>query len=456
MKSFVDDLLNFEMDYGLFELIVGEFKYWHFIRYDIFHQLLEEKFAIGKPHSDWENNSINKYQYLLNLFEKMSKHHPYLNIENREIIFVRNLSKGKKCDSGYYDPIMDIIIDNIPFSYYIFEWQFEGKHFTSKFENSTRYFDYLTLMKPMLRLIYSDHWQYQSHVDFLHDKINECFNIDIPQKQISDLILNSLIEKNVLGVFYKRILEQIRPKILIEPFHYTPFILSINSLCKTLGIKTIELQHGAMGRYHIPFNFKKKVVLEGFPDYIFLFGRFWHDITRFPVAEERLIVTGFPHFEKAANCPKRILNPIVGKKMILFLSQGTIGKQMSSFASQLSKILDKNKYYIVYKLHPGEYQRWKDDYPWLVDNDISVVDNNYFDIYHYFSISFVQIGVYSTAILEGMGFGAHTILLNMYGVEYFEDLISEEKVELVNHPTEVIPLLEKFNLMLIACIYPGQ
>src|SRR5699024_6383953 len=90
----------------------------------------------------------------------------------------------------------------------------------------------------------------------------------------------------------------------------------------------------------------------------------------------------------------------------------------------------------IYKLHPGEYERWKTTYPYLLRakelGNFSVIDNNNINLYSYFSKSKYQVGVNSTAIFEGLTFGCKTILYNIIGVEYMKDLISKEIVAVVN------------------------
>ena len=51
-------------------------------------------------------------------------------------------------------------------------------------------------------------------------------------------------------------------------------------------------------------------------------------------------------------------------EQIIIVSQGTVGNELSKLALNLSNAQNFD-YKIVYKLHPGEYGRWKVEYPWL-------------------------------------------------------------------------------------------
>ena len=88
----------------------------------------------------------------------------------------------------------------------------------------------------------------------------------------------------------------------------------------------------------------------------------------------------------------------------------------------MSKIMDTDKYEIVYKLHPKEYDSWKHDYPWLIDSNIEVIDSNLNDVYYYMAKANLQIGCNSTVLFEGLGFNLDTVILKISGYEYMEVL----------------------------------
>jgi len=64
----------------------------------------------------------------------------------------------------------------------------------------------------------------------------------------------------------------------------------------------------------------------------------------------------------------------------------------------------------------------------LAKDNVELVDD---DLYKLLSSSEYQVGVYSTAIYEGLLFGLKTILCNTMFVEYMEELIMLDKVFLV-------------------------
>ena len=66
-------------------------------------------------------------------------------------------------------------------------------------------------------------------------------------------------------------------------------------------------------------------------------------------------------------------------------------------------------------------------------NEIEVISDPSVGIYRLFSESTTQIGVYSTAIFEGLAFGLKTYILDAPGKEYMQDLYQKGYAQLVNN-----------------------
>ena len=86
-----------------------------------------------------------------------------------------------------------------------------------------------------------------------------------------------------------------------------------------------------------------------------------------------------------------------------------------------------SNFQILYKLHPSEYNMYKEysSYSMLssYENITFLEDCN---LYQLMSVSKIQIGVFSTAIYEGLGFSCKTYLFDLNGIEYMQDLIDSE------------------------------
>ena len=179
-----------------------------------------------------------------------------------------------------------------------------------------------------------------------------------------------------------------------------------------------------------------------------MYGNFWKENTRLPIKKERIIVTGFPYFEKKINSIKVSHNKKSERKKILFISQLVVGSKISKFAKDFSELVDLKKYEIIYKLHPSEYNIWKEEYPWLLSDNIQVIDNNSRDIYSFLKDAYCQVGCFSTAIFEGLGLGVKAYVVDAYGVEYLEDLYENKEgfVSLVKRPSDILKDLENVRM----------
>jgi hypothetical protein len=93
-----------------------------------------------------------------------------------------------------------------------------------------------------------------------------------------------------------------------------------------------------------------------------------------------MIPVGYPYFEKRLNA----YNDVERIRQLLFISQGSIGEELSRFALKIHDD-DRIDYEIVYKLHPGEYDRWKDEYPWLAESNVQVIDGPEPPLYRLFA-----------------------------------------------------------------------
>ena len=137
------------------------------------------------------------------------------------------------------------------------------------------------------------------------------------------------------------------------------------------------------------------------------------------------------------------------EKQILFISQGVIGKYLSELAYETaSNINDSQNFKLIYKLHPGEYGTWKENYDYLtkaVDkfDNITVIVKNQLPLYELFAKSYYQIGAFSTAIYEGLAFNCKTFIINVPGVEYLDDLIDKNIVKKVKNSKELIDYLKE-------------
>lgn len=245
--------------------------------------------------------------------------------------------------------------------------------------------------------------------------ISNQFNVEI---NLLEIFLSQTKRFRANYELYTCIFEKIKPKRIYLVVSYGQGAMI--KAAKDLGIETIELQHGVFSKYHLGYSFpNRKTLLDYFPDRFYVWSEYWRNRIKLPLTLDNVIIYRFAHLQRALNKYSGVLRDPL---QILILSQGSIGSRMADYIYANLQYLKNFK--LVYKLHPGEYDRWH-TYPALKKlvecGNVSLRKDA--DLYQLMSESHYQIGVNSTAIFEGIDFGCRTILINLPGIEYMSDLL---------------------------------
>ena len=417
------------------------FFYWQYLRFFIF----EEIFSKVNHEEKQENSISEKSKVWLPFFKNLIKKNPLVKREKAEILVLNSPKKIKEKDV-YKDIYFDYILDNIDFTYLCLEEiNFSYPHIKEKKDDFIIYNDFIELCVRIESKIYLFKNKCNLYIEKIQNLLNELekiYNVELNKDEILKFSVKSMAKYKKRKKWYKKLLKSIDPKIIIEECYYGPIRMEINEIAKELGINVIELQHGVMGKYHIAYNFLEKRRIHTFPDYIFLFSEVWKKYTRFPIENSKIIVTGFPHLQKKV-INKRNNKKIGDKYTILVISQPDIGKNLANFIIEFYKNT-KNKVFfecnIIYKFHPVEANNWKREYPQLVKykNEFKIIVDNTVDIHNLFAMSDCQVGVYSTALFEGLAYQLDTYILDVEKNKYVEELIEENYAKLVKKPQELM------------------
>lgn len=442
-EDFNSIFIEFENKNNLFNSKISGVHFWHLIRFSIYDKIQSSIFSTGESHSNITNISVlKKIYYKIKQIRFMLFNNPLLYFKQKDIL-VLNHNRRIKDDDVYTCIYTDLLIENLSYSSVYFEEPYLEKHFRPVKNNNIVYTDYIDLVVAIKKRIgfFFISIEEKELIRYLFEKINTTFASNLNFKMFKKFILNSILEFKFKKKYYLKFLKRVKPKIIIEVVSYGMSRYIFNYLGKELTIPTIELQHGVIGKHHIAYNFNRKAILKTFPEYILLFGNFWKNNTGFPIDIENIIIAGWPYLEKKVNNSFKSIKNEKFSKNILFISQGSIGKELSKVAVELSRSINSS-YRIIYKLHPGEYSRWRIDYPWLNNTNITVIDDNKHDIHHYFKLSSYQIGVYSTALFEGISYGLETYILKFFGYKYTEELVSNNLAILVTNSNDLKKLIE--------------
>jgi hypothetical protein len=438
-KTITEKFYQFENDFNLFEKQIDGVYFWELVRWSIHRKILQEKKIYGQAHTKLNIDFKFYKNYLVNAINNFFSKNPFFS-SKADILFIGHPRRKLMEDGLWWDIYTDPVIEKIKNKKkcLLLESPILNEHLVPSKTSNIRYLDIVNFSAAILRKIKQKIFYRSSKnnsiIKEISVNIKEIFEVDL---DIENLVLQKISATKSLLPFYKILLKKIKPKIVVFLVSYGNEIFV--DACKRLNIPSVELQHGTSpGFYHLGYSFPVKFPKKTFPDYFLVFGDFWKYRITYPIPQEKIFSVGYPFFEIETNKYKSEPK----KDQIIFISQGTIGKSLSIFAADLSKEQDFNLD-IIYKLHPGEYARWKKDYPWLLDTGILVVDNDSVPLYKLLCQSKALIGVYSTVVYEGLGLGLRTFLLDLPGIEYMDELIENKAVTKISSVNELICMLEQ-------------
>ncbi len=208
------------------------------------------------------------------------------------------------------------------------------------------------------------------------------------------------------------------------------------SACKKLNIQVIELQHGIVSKYHMGYSYpmSTKGSIDYFPDLFFCWGSNWGNYNYLPLSEDAIVTYGHKYFDKEVSKIGFIQRKA---NQVIIISQPTVRSAIVDFI--LNNIKEFQDYYIVYKLHPEEFENWTSckQLKELGDKpNVTIVKNE--NLLKLLMQSKILIGVYSTSVYEGLALGCKVFILDLPGYEYMEDLISSGRISLIHSSQKIV------------------
>jgi len=219
---------------------------------------------------------------------------------------------------------------------------------------------------------------------------------------------------------YRGLLARLRPREVVVVVGY--WLAPLIRAARESGIPVTEVQHGVMTPYHLGYSFPEGTGRPAyFADRFLAWGPYWTESLPFPLPPERVEVIGFDHFRAQA---ARYRDLTRDPDRVVVISQGALGPRLADLMWHNREAFRGRE--VRYKLHPGEYDRWR-GYEGLkrlaaLDNVTVETDT---DLYALLAGAGTQVGVFSTALFEGFALGCRTVLCDLPGVEYMTPLVEK-------------------------------
>lgn len=430
VKEVCERIWRLEEAHGLLDWTLSGVKVWQLVRMPLYYMIMTKTGIFTTPHANklglWD--TLRASGALLNVVIK----NPLWGSYTKETLVFEHARKVL-VDGEYTDIYTQALRAKLSEDEVdVIEPIHDGRHVTKAAPNRS-YLDVLTigsfLYSSVTRVGFSR--EEREAIRRIEQDLNAAFNTFI---RLGPLFARYIKHFRFSYAFYRTLIEKRRPRRIYLIVSYSFYMGPLIAAAKDLGVETVEIQHGTLSPYHLGYHFPGHRPssdgaapvreLDYFPSMFLAFGDYWRSAADFPLPPERIRVYGFPHFiaqQKRVDLSRR------RSRQILFISQGVIGRRLSDLVLECARQLPD--FPIVFKLHPGEYARWRQDYPSLVEAaalaNVKVVDDSKRSLHAYFAESEFVVGVFSTAIFEGLALGCKTIVVDLPGVEYMRKLIDE-------------------------------
>ncbi|OZG70498.1 hypothetical protein BTA51_25530 [Hahella sp. CCB-MM4] len=424
LHQFCKAFWELESRHNLLDLKVGDVYIWQAVRMNAYYLIAQKKNVLEQPHSTPLKTSFN--HKLKRLLRKISKivRDPIFNkvrmIDNKNAATcIVEHPRTKHYKNTVCDIYTESLLEDRELSSNLLLLDNNTNQKSQKtYHPCRRDLGFTDAISDALGTVISIALSFSSNaikLRKLQEAIIKEFQINaLPKNYLlthySKFVVRRFLIKTVFRIY------QIKTLYIVVSYQHAAII----SAAKKLGIKVIELQHGTFSKYHLGYSFPNlQTTLHYFPDYFGCWSEFWRQQFTRLASPASSYVHGFPYLYDSLAKYKNVQKiPMT----IAVASQGVLGNRLASVL--MSHAYRLRKFKITYKLHPGEYGRWKEYEAFknisLPDN-ITVVEDC--DLYTLLAESEFIIGVFSTAIFEGLELGAKPVLVDLPGIEYMEDLL---------------------------------
>lgn len=418
-SAVLDAMMALERRYDLFSRQIDGVFFWELIRFELFHRLLGPKgpfAAVLEPsHASIAERSLGAIPRIASALYR----NPFFDPQCAENVVLLH-SRKWQVDGRWVDPYLGWIVD----------WF--GAERCAVYDRSMSTRIYQRPLGPFERTLDFVHYASriggrlfpvpvtrEADIALLRD-----IEIQLAQTLGQRVSLRPLVSLHVRRFkiarsLYKRVFRRkhIKRAITAVAYERHAFIAA----AKDLEMETIEVQHGIIGPHHPGYNYDVAAVIPYKPDSFLTFGAFWSDWGPF-ARGVNMVPVGAPTIATRLSAyrdsrPKDI--------DVIFISQSE-KLPLFQFAVRFSELLPQAR--ILFRPHPSESIRfYRDQLAQSADlrARIQLATHNEFpDTLALQSRARYQIGIYSTALLEGMALGCTTLLAGLPGAEHFQHLVA--------------------------------
>ena len=397
----IDKFIEIETKYNVEDIEYRGEKVWTFLRANYYREL--EK-CITKDYAQFKKNNILVKSLIL-LRESFYGFRNWF--RSYDYIFFSDTDGRSKINNKFFDINFEKIIEKIGYDKSLYIELPNPKHYPIK-DIFTKYIVSIIGLKFIIYICSKIHFYTffnKSNISILDD-INQNENINLNYlRYINSMIISISIYKFLFRIY--------KPKVIFLDCYYGKE--SIIKSAKDLGIKVVEVQHGAIGKSHFAYNVNSYLDNSYIPDILLTFGKYDKKLIESniynPFKEIKSI--GRYSLEKLKDepIPTKLLKIKDNYNTLISIStQYPVEKELAKFIKIVSK--DNNKVGFLLSLRHYDksfYDNFK------MPNNVYLFKGEY-SCYNILKVSDIHLSCYSTCALEATFFEKKVILLDINGL----------------------------------------
>lgn len=437
VRTLCQALFEVEREYGLLDFEVDGVKVWQYMRMPVYYHIAERTGVFLAPHAQ-KSGRLSKVSKACRYLLGALFHNPFLRRGQVEQVVIEHPRSVRLADeevdiySHFY--VRELQRRGVP--YLCLDRADLGSAHRKAYDPARSFIDIFPVLVKLAGLFRHTHLSegQRNTLCAVSERLSRQLGVSL---DLEALLRPAVLKFRVNYRLYRALFRRLKPKRLVVVVSYA-YGDAIRA-AKDLGIEVVEIQHGTFSRYHVGYSYPDtEATPDYFPDMFMTWGRFWRDMGVLPLPPTAIQVAGFPYFHGLKSRHAQVEK---NARRVVVLSQGALGAKIAEQMYAFREVL--SDFEIVYKLHPGEFARWQEYAPLrkLAEQPnvrIAKEDN----LYELLAGAGYQIGVFSTAVYEGIGFGCRTLLLDLPGVEYMADLVDQGLATLVCDPDDLRAALE--------------
>ncbi len=441
VDALISDFIEFEEKEQMFSLRFREMPLWDIIRYSIFNSIAYQRQLMNSFHTPRTSRWVfRRFLEMLWIVPELIRYWVLIYVQKKSVDLLtvtldRNVLINGYPRSKYMYPIIQAVHpDSRVLS---LDESVMNVRVRSYYPCTVLYWRALKFWwwlkeKKQTRLTVSETEKVASIVQ----RVNSYFKV---QLSLSD-ITRFLQYQYISYLMFNSLLSVCRPRMILitDDGNKRGLIWA----AKQHHIPIADVQHGLLSPFNILTHYSDTRIHEPdtviTPNYMLGWGVFWKTCIFTPM---QYLPLGFPYFDLLKT--KAVSDQKIPKsdRHIMIVSALPSKKRLIELTIQLALLLPD--FSIYYKLRSDEYHGWKSQYPSEFTSlpNVHVIDHDDPGLYDYLAGMTVQVGVNSTVLIEGAGFGLRTFILNEGWYQEMEPFIQSGMFELVNSADDIVAAL---------------